>query len=178
MKSSLLATAVITPLVSAHYFFDALVIDGQETTPNQYVCSNTPAREGLFTFASQTDTAEVKAGSKLAMKLGVPSTRAMGTGSRSTRDKDRIEFTIPAGLLGGEHLIRSDKKSDERSLEGVHGAHDGQGEFYYEWPQVKVADGCNKDDPLSNFSVWGGMKDYMMSGLAVWTGSSDWQLGL
>ena len=98
MKLSLLAAAAIAPMVSAHYFFDTLVIDGQETTPNQYVRSNTrpekynPTKwvntrddmtpdmpdfrcnKGSFTFAGQTDTAEVKAGSKLAMKLGVGAT--------------------------------------------------------------------------------------------------------
>lgn len=41
MKLSLLVTAAIVPLVSAHYFFDTLIIDGQESTPNQYVRSNT-----------------------------------------------------------------------------------------------------------------------------------------
>jgi hypothetical protein len=98
MKLSLLATTLIAPLVSAHYFFDTLVIDGLETTPNQYVRSNTrpekynPTKwintrddmtpdmpdfrcnKGSFTFAGQTGTVEVKAGSKLAMKLGVGAT--------------------------------------------------------------------------------------------------------
>lgn len=98
MKLSLLAAAAIAPLASAHYFFDTLVIDGQESTPNQYVRSNTrpekynPTKwketrddmtpdmpdfrcnKGAFTFAGETETAEVQAGSKLAMKLGVGAT--------------------------------------------------------------------------------------------------------
>ncbi|KAB8068233.1 glycosyl hydrolase family 61-domain-containing protein [Aspergillus leporis] len=98
MKFSLLAAAAIAPLVSAHYFFDTLIIDGQETSANQYVRSNTrPAKynptkwantrddmtpdvpdfrcnKGAFTFAGQTGTAEVKAGSKLALKLAVGAT--------------------------------------------------------------------------------------------------------
>ncbi|KAF7589363.1 hypothetical protein BBP40_004443 [Aspergillus hancockii] len=98
MKVSLLAAAAIAPLASAHYFFDTLIIDGQETSPNQYVRSNTrPAKynptkwantrddmtpevpdfrcnKGAFTFAGQTATAEVKAGSKLALKLAVGAT--------------------------------------------------------------------------------------------------------
>jgi hypothetical protein len=98
MKLSLLVTAAIAPLVSAHYFFDTLIIDGVETTPNQYVRSNTRSakynptkwkntrddmtpdmldfrcNKGSFTFAAQTETAEVQAGSKLAMKLGVGAT--------------------------------------------------------------------------------------------------------
>ncbi|KAL4744524.1 hypothetical protein BDW72DRAFT_188332 [Aspergillus terricola var. indicus] len=242
MKLSLLAAAAIAPLVSAHYFFDTLVIDGQETTPNQYVRSNTrpekynPTKwvntrddmtpdmpdfrcnKGSFTFAGQTGTAEVKAGSKLAMKLGVGATmqhpgpglvymsKAPGAANQYEGDgdwfkiheegicdtskdiktdawctwaKDRIEFTIPADLPDGEYLIRSEHI-------GVHGAHDGQAEFYYECAQVKVTGGGNgtpqdtikfpggykKDDPSFNFSVWGGMKDYPMPGPAVWTGGS------
>lgn len=98
MKLSLLATAAIAPLVSAHYFFDTLIVDGQETSPNEYVRSNTRpkkynptkwvnTRDGLtpdmpdfrcnkgsFSFADETGTKEVQAGSSLAMKLGVDAT--------------------------------------------------------------------------------------------------------
>ena len=104
MKLSLLSTTLLASLqlASAHYFFDTLVIDGQETTPNQYIRSNTrPAKynptkwintrdditpddtdfrcnKGSFTFASSTETAEIQAGAsagtKLAMKLGVGAT--------------------------------------------------------------------------------------------------------
>ncbi|KAL4948847.1 glycosyl hydrolase family 61-domain-containing protein [Aspergillus filifer] len=244
MKFSLLVAAAIAPLVSAHYFFDTLVIDGQETTPNQYVRSNTRpekynptkwinTRDGLtpdmpdfrcnlgsFTSAGQTQTAEVKAGSTLAMKLGVGATmqhpgpglvymsKAPGSANQyegdgdwfkiheegicdtgkdiksdawCTYDKDRIEFTIPADLADGEYLIRSEHVA-------VHGAHDGQAEFYYECAQVKVTGGgtaspdtsstiqfpggYKQDDPSFNFSVWGGMKDYPMPGPAVYTGGS------
>ncbi|KAF7530077.1 hypothetical protein PCG10_005053 [Penicillium crustosum] len=93
MKFSLVALAAIAPMVSAHYFFDTLVIDGKEAT--EYVRSNTRAakynptkwvntrddmtpdvpdfrcNKGAFTFAGQTGTAEVRAGSKVAMKLAV-----------------------------------------------------------------------------------------------------------
>ncbi|KAJ5816556.1 hypothetical protein N7447_008789 [Penicillium robsamsonii] len=93
MKFSLLAAAAIAPMVSAHYFFDTLVIDGKETS--EYVRSNTRAakynptkwvnsrddmtpdvldfrcNKGAFSFADTTGTAEVKAGSKLALKLAV-----------------------------------------------------------------------------------------------------------
>lgn len=98
MKISLASLAAIVPFVSAHYFFDVLVIDGKETNSMQYVRSNTreakynPTKwdnirddmtpdkldfrcnKGAFTFAGQTGTAEVKAGSKLAMKLAVGAT--------------------------------------------------------------------------------------------------------
>ncbi|KAL2788520.1 glycosyl hydrolase family 61-domain-containing protein [Aspergillus keveii] len=247
MKLSLLVSAAIVPLVSAHYFFDTLIIDGVETTPNQYVRSNTrPAKynptkwkntrddmtpdmldfrcnKGSFTFAPQTETAEVQAGSKLAMKLGVGATmqhpgpglvymskapegsaanqyegdgdwfkiheegicdteKDIKTDAWCTWDKDRIEFTVPADLPDGEYLIRSEHI-------GVHGAHDGQAEFYYACAQVKITGGgtgfpstdatiqfpggYKQDDPSFNFSVWGGMKEYPMPGPPVWTGGTE-----
>ncbi|EFQ92331.1 hypothetical protein CFE70_002896 [Pyrenophora teres f. teres 0-1] len=96
-----------------------------------------------------------------------------------TWDKDRVEFTIPAGTPNGEYLIRSEHI-------GLHGAHDRQAEFYYGCLQVKVTGGGNgtpgptykfpgaykKDDPEFNFSVWGGMKDYKMHGPRPWTGGN------
>ncbi|KAJ1709640.1 endoglucanase [Aspergillus flavus] len=242
MKLSFLALAAIAPFVSAHYFFDTLIVDGKESSPNQYVRSNTrPAKynptkwvntrddmtpdmpdfrcnKGSFTFAGQTGTAEVKAGSKLAMKLGVgatmkhpgpalvymskaPSTAKTYQGDGDwfkiyeegicdknkdvksdawcSYDKDRVEFTIPKDLADGEYLIRAEHI-------GVHGAHAGEAEFYYECAQVKVVGGGNgtpgptvkfpgaykKTDPSFTYSVWGGYKDYPMPGPQVWTGSS------
>lgn len=211
MKLSLLATAAIVPFVSAHYFFDNLLVDGQETGSMEYVRSNTrqekynPTKwkntrddmtpdlpdfrcnKGAFTFADQTGTKEVKAGSKLAMKLGVgakiqhpgPATVYMSKAPGAVKayegdgewfkiheegvcnqdadftkdawctwDKDRIEFTIPADTPDGEYLIRPEHigmRSLSLSLSlshcrchlithekiGLHGAHDGEAEFYY-----------------------------------------------
>lgn len=95
MKFSLFAAVFIVPLVSAHYFFNELIIDGVETEKFQYVRSNTRDKKynptkwenirdnmtpddldfrcnkGAFTFAPQTETAEVRAGSKLAVKVAV-----------------------------------------------------------------------------------------------------------
>ncbi|KAF5619301.1 fungal cellulose binding domain protein [Fusarium sp. NRRL 25303] len=216
----------IVPFVSAHYFFDVLVIDGKETNSMQYVRSNTrnakynPTKwdnirddmtpdkldfrcnKGAFTFASQTGTAEVKAGSKLAMKLAAPTTANAYEGDGEwfkifeesvcnkdgdftrdawcTWDKDRIEFTIPADLPDGEYLIRPEHI-------GVHGAHVGQADFYNTCAQVKVTDGGSgvsgptvkfpgaykKDDPSFNFSIYGGFKEYPMPGPAVWTSGNS-----
>lgn len=97
-----------------------------------------------------------------------------------TWDKDRISFTIPEGTPLGEYLVRAEHV-------GVHGAHDGQAEFYYACAQVKVVQGGNgtpgpmikfpggykKDDPSWNFSVWGGYKDYPFPEPAVWNGGSS-----
>ncbi|KAH7371280.1 putative endoglucanase [Pyrenochaeta sp. MPI-SDFR-AT-0127] len=98
MKLSLLAAVAITQLTSAHYFFDTLVIDGKDTKALQYVRENTrqakynPTKwenirddmtpgltnfrcnKGAFQSAGRTQTAESKAGSKLAMKLAVGAT--------------------------------------------------------------------------------------------------------
>lgn len=187
MKISILAAAALTQLASAHYFFEKLVIDGKETKPYEFVRENTRAikynptkwknpldditpdmndfrcNKGAFTNAGRTGTAEVKAGSKLGMKLGVGATmrhpgpafvwmsKAPTTAQKyegdgewfkvfesgicdkskdilgtawCTWDKDRIEFTVPSDLAAGEYLVRPEHI-------GIHGAHDGQAEFYY-----------------------------------------------
>lgn len=186
-STSLIAGAALMNTVSAHYFFEKLVIDGKETGSMQYVRDNTrPAKynptkwkntrddmtpdltdfrcnKGAFQSAGKTQTAEVKAGQKLAMKLGVgatmqhpgpqlvymskaPSTASTYEGDGDwfkimesgvcdpskdftkdawcSWDKDRIEFTIPEGTPVGEYLIRPEHIA-------LHGAHDGQAEFYY-----------------------------------------------
>lgn len=97
-SSSVLAAAALTNTVSAHYFFEKLIVDGVETKPGQYVRSNTrkvaymPTKWkntfdnltpddndfrcnlGAFTNAGKTQTMEIKAGAKLGMKLGVGAT--------------------------------------------------------------------------------------------------------
>lgn len=185
--NSIIAAAALMQSVSAHYFFDKLIVDGKETQSLQYVRENTrqakynPTKwnnvrddmtpdvldfrcnKGAFQSASRTQTMEVKAGSKVAMKLAVgatmqhpgpqlvymskaPSTAKTYEGDGDwfkifesgvcdqskdfTKDawcswgKDRIEFTIPKDTPNGEYLIRPEHI-------GLHGAHDGQAEFYY-----------------------------------------------
>lgn len=242
MKLSLLATgAAIAQLTSAHYFFENLIIEGKETKPYEFVRQNTrnekynPTKwknpldgmtpdvndfrcnKGAFGSASRTGVAEVKAGSKLAMKLGVGATmrhpgpsfvymsKAPGsvkeyegdgewfkifqsglctkgdikTDAWCTWDKNNIGFTIPEDILPGEYLVRSEHV-------GVHGAHDGQAEFYYGCAQIKVTGsgnavpkdtikfpgGYKKTDPSWNFSVWGGYKDYPFPALPVYKAGS------
>ncbi|CAI6334861.1 unnamed protein product [Periconia digitata] len=242
LTSSVLAAAALTNSVSAHYFFDKLVVDGVETKAGQYVRANTrkesymPTKwknpidnitpddtdfrcnKGAFTNAGKTQTMEVKAGSKLGMKLGVgatmqhpgpqlvymskaPTTAQAYEGDGDwfkifesgvcdekkdftkqawcSWDKDSIEFTIPKDTPDGEYLVRSEHIA-------LHGAHDGQAEFYYECAQVKVVGGGNgtpgpmvkipgvyqKNDPEVNFSLWSGYKPYTMPGPSVWSGGS------
>ncbi|KAG2415903.1 hypothetical protein HFD88_007095 [Aspergillus terreus] len=87
-----LALASLVAAVSAHYTFDVLVVDGQETSSWQYIRENTRAEkymptkfinspsitpldsdftcnEGANTNAGKTEVATVAAGSELAMKL-------------------------------------------------------------------------------------------------------------
>jgi hypothetical protein len=80
-----------------------------------------------------------------------------------TWDKDRISFKVPQGIPDGDYLIRTEHI-------GLHGAHDGQAEFYYGCAQVTVSGGGNvtptdtvkipgvykQTDKEVNFSVWGG----------------------
>lgn len=189
MKLTALVAACIIQYASAHYFFDTLIIDGVETKSLQYVRENTrqakynPTKwknirddmtpdmndfrcnKGAFESASRTETAEVKAGAKLGMKLAVGATMQhpgpalvymskapttaqayegdgdwfkifeestcnpsgdFGKDAWCTWDKDNVSFQIPAGTPDGEYLIRAEHI-------GVHGAHDGQAEFYYSY---------------------------------------------
>lgn len=95
MKLSVITAVALVPFVSAHYFFDKLIVNGKETASFQYVRSNTrpnkynPTKwnnvrdnmtpdmsdfrcnKGAFTFAGKTGVAEIKAGSKVALKLAV-----------------------------------------------------------------------------------------------------------
>ncbi|KAE8316057.1 glycosyl hydrolase family 61-domain-containing protein [Aspergillus transmontanensis] len=223
MKLSLLAAVAIVPLVSAHYFFDTLIINGQEISLNQYIRSNTRPQKynpikwvntrdnmtpdmpdfrcnkSAFIFAGQIGTAEIKAGSKLTLKLSVDATikhpdsaliykksvcdknKDFTTDVLCTWDKDCVEFTVPADLPNGEYLIRPE-------YIGVHGVHVEEAEFYYTCAQVKIVGGGNgtsgstvefpgaykKDNPSFNFSIYGGYKDYPMPGPEIWTaGSGD-----
>lgn len=242
MKLSLLAAAAIAQIASAHYFFELLVIDGVESKPYEFVRENTRAikynptkwknpldnitpddtdfrcNKGAFASAGRTGVAEVKPGTKLAMKLGVGATMkhpgpghvhmSLAKGSVKeyegdgdwflikqvglctkgdikgdawcTWDKNSIEFDIPIGTPPGEYLVRSQHV-------GVHGAHDGQAEFYYGCAQIKVTGdgtgvpgpmikfpgGYKKTDPSWNFSVWGGYKDFPFPSQTVWTGGNS-----
>ena len=98
MKLSILAGAAIAQLASAHYFFDVLVVDGQESNGYEFIRENTrpekynPTKwkntrddmtpdmddfrcnKGAFESAGRTGVKEVAAGTKMAMKLGVGAT--------------------------------------------------------------------------------------------------------
>jgi hypothetical protein len=88
-----------------------------------------------------------------------------------TWKKDRVSFKIPQGIPDGEYLVRAEHI-------GLHGAHDGQAEFYYGCAQVKVSGGGNTlptetvkipgvynvKDAAVNFSVWSGKTDYPAQG--------------
>ena len=186
--SAALATAALAHVTSAHYFFDKVFMHGQQVgKPLEYIRQNTRSvaymptkwkntfdnltpddpdfrcNLGAFKSASRTKVLEVKAGTTLAMGLGVEATmqhpgpglvhmtKAPGSVQEyegdgewfkifeegmcdktkdikgtawCTWDKDRIEFTIPAATPNGEYLIRAEHIA-------IHGAHDGQAEFYY-----------------------------------------------
>ncbi|KAM5345100.1 hypothetical protein ACJ41O_010962 [Fusarium nematophilum] len=97
-----------------------------------------------------------------------------------TWDKDRISFTVPADTPAGEYLVRAEHI-------GLHGAHNGEAEFYYACAQVKVTGSgsgtpsptvkipgvYSADDASVNFSIWGGNADYPMPDPAVWSSGSS-----
>lgn len=94
--------------------------------------------------------------------------KALQTDAWCMWGEDRIEFTMPDTLPAGEYLVRAEHIA-------IHGAHDGQAEFYYACAQVEL-DGTTAasvpeptvqipgvyqvDDAPINFSVWGTSTTY------------------
>ncbi|QKD61928.2 glycosyl hydrolase family 61-domain-containing protein [Fusarium oxysporum Fo47] len=82
--------------------------------------------------------------------------------------EDSVHFKIPSTLPDGQYLIRGEHI-------GLHGAHDGQAEFYYACAQVEVSGNSattipgtsvsipgvyKQDDAAVNFSLWGSSTSY------------------
>ncbi|KXS93693.1 hypothetical protein AC578_3844 [Pseudocercospora eumusae] len=85
-----------------------------------------------------------------------------------TYGEDRIEFTMPANIPDGQYLVRAEHIP-------LHGAHEGEAEFYYACAQVELSGGSNGsapsptvkipgvyavDDASINFSIWGDITEY------------------
>ncbi|KAH7304765.1 glycoside hydrolase, partial [Stachybotrys elegans] len=231
--------AAVAPLASAHYTFDVLIVDGQETRANQYIRQNTRAEKYMPTkfknsfdgvtpltndfrcnlgagTAGRTEVIEVAPGTKLGAKLAFGATmrhpgpalvymsRAPGDDVRSydgsgdwfkifqegicrdtdvttdawcTWDRNSVDATIPEGTPAGEYLVRFEHV-------GLHGAHDGQAEFYYSCAQIRVTgNGSGTPGPMVkfpgaygvqdeswNFSVWGNNHNFPFPQPAVWEG--------
>ncbi|KAK1964351.1 hypothetical protein LY78DRAFT_659424 [Colletotrichum sublineola] len=83
-------------------------------------------------------------------------------------NEDNIAFTIPDSIPNGQYLVRGEHI-------GLHGAHDGQAEFYYSCAQVEVTGNSatsmpgtgvkipgvyKQADAPVNFSIWGNNKSY------------------
>lgn len=98
-------------------------------------------------------------------------------GGWCTWDKDRVTFTIPANTPPGQYLVRAEHI-------GLHGAHNGEAEFYYSCAQVEVTgSGSGSPGPLVkipgvygqndeavNFSVYGAYEYPFIPGPEVWSG--------
>ena len=93
---------------------------------------------------------------------------------------DTKKFKIPTGTPDGEYLLRIEHIA-------LHGAHDGQAEFYYTCAQLSVTGGGSglsgptakipgiykKDSPEVNFSIWNKPTSYsFIPGIEVATGGS------
>ncbi|KAF4451636.1 putative endo-beta-14-glucanase D [Fusarium albosuccineum] len=88
--------------------------------------------------------------------------------------------TVPSDTPAGEYLVRVEHI-------GLHGAHNGEAEFYYACAQVKVTGNgsgtpgptvkipgiYSTDDASVNFSIWSDNTNYPMPEPAVWTGGSS-----
>ncbi|KEY68906.1 hypothetical protein S7711_03836 [Stachybotrys chartarum IBT 7711] len=168
--------------------FDRLIIDGSETKSLSHVPNKTRqdrynstkwmniemklrrilmdcrCDKGFFNFSS-TGTAEIKACSKVAMKLAVGATIQHLALFRvyeesvcdkkgdfikdawRNQDKDFIEFTMPSHTPDSGQLIR-------RELVGVSGAHAiGRGSCNPD-PAIKFPRGYKQDNPSFRFSFW------------------------
>ena len=83
-------------------------------------------------------------------------------------DENNVWGVIPATIPNGQYLLRAEHI-------GLHGAHDGQAEFYYSCAQIEVTGnsassipgtstkfpgGYQASDPAVNFSVWGRSTSY------------------
>ena len=92
-------------------------------------------------------------------------------------DFDTKKFKIPSATPDGEYLLRIEHSA-------LHGAHDGQAEFYYTCAQVQVTGGGSgstgptvkipgvykRDSPEVNFSIWNNPKSYpFVPGVEVWS---------
>lgn len=112
-------------------------------------------------------------------ETGVCNTAAdITTNAWCTWDKDTLTFDLPKDLLNGEYLLRIEHI-------GLHGAHDGQAEFYPACAQIKVTGGSEtgdlgpgillpggykRTDPSFNFSIWNGYKPYPFPGGPMYKG--------
>ncbi|KAI1839607.1 hypothetical protein JX266_014182 [Neoarthrinium moseri] len=215
--SAFVAVASLARAISAHYFFDVLVVNGTETASYEYVRENSRSIKYMptkyintydYLTPDNTDfrcnlgatnngqtikTAEVTAGSTLAMKLAVGATMKhpgpaqettcndgdLTTTAWCTWNMDRVTFTIPAATPNGEYLVRSEHI-------GMHGAQVGEAEFFYSCAQIKIA-GCGSGNPgplvtipgvyrqadeAINFSIYGAKNYTLVPGPEVWNGES------
>ncbi|GJC80819.1 putative endo-beta-1,4-glucanase D [Colletotrichum liriopes] len=102
----------------------------------------------------------------LLCKSGSP--EFLRQGAWCSYGEDNVSFTIPATIPNGQYLVRGEHI-------GLHGAHDGQAEFYYACAQVEVTGNSatsipgtgvkipgvyKQSDAPVNFSVWGRSTSY------------------
>jgi hypothetical protein len=132
--------------------------------PTQVYMSKAPSGD-VKSYTGDSDWIKVFEG--LLCKSGDP--EALQNDAWCMWGEDRIEFTVPTTLSSGQYLVRAEHIA-------IHGAHDGQAEFYYACAQVEVESNSfsttaltptvkipgvyQADDPAINFSVWNGKTTY------------------
>ncbi|KAH8593056.1 fungal cellulose binding domain-containing protein [Bisporella sp. PMI_857] len=131
--------------------------------PTQVYMSRAPSGN-VKTYAGDGDWFKVKQG--LICTPG--NAESLRTSAWCNWYKDRIEFTVPSNLPAGQYLIRAEHIA-------IHGAHEGNAEFYYACAQVSITSGSassvpgptvkipgvyKTSDAAINFSVWGSATSY------------------
>ncbi|KAF6832223.1 fungal cellulose binding domain-containing protein [Colletotrichum plurivorum] len=96
------------------------------------------------------------------------SAESLRTNAWCSYGEDNVWFTVPATVPNGQYLVRGEHI-------GLHGAHDGQAEFYYACAQVEVSGNSASSMPGTgvkipgvykqadapvNFSLWGKSTSY------------------
>ncbi|KAL0931164.1 fungal cellulose binding domain-containing protein [Colletotrichum truncatum] len=102
----------------------------------------------------------------LLCKSGNP--ELLRSGAWCSYGEDNVWFTVPSTIPNGQYLVRGEHI-------GLHGAHDGQAEFYYACAQVEVTGNSatsmpgtatkipgvyKQSDAPVNFSLWGSATSY------------------
>ncbi|KFA68277.1 hypothetical protein S40285_06646 [Stachybotrys chlorohalonatus IBT 40285] len=175
-------TLKFTVLIAAvtHCSFARLIIDGTKTKGLDYIPNKRQARYS----PTNTGTAEIKACSKVAMKLAAGVTiRHLDLfrvyeesfcnkncdfikDAWRNQDKDFTEFTMPSYIPDSGHLTR-------RELISVCDAHVSQTESYYICncgPVIKIPRGYKQVNPSFKFSIWSSYKEDPIPGAVVWSG--------
>ncbi|KAK0372911.1 fungal cellulose binding domain-containing protein [Colletotrichum limetticola] len=120
--------------------------------------SNAASDKGTGTWYKVSQSLLCKAGNAESLR----------TGAWCSYGEDNVHFTVPSTIPNGQYLVRGEHI-------GLHGAHNGEAEFYYACAQlevtgntattmpgtgVKIPGVYKQADAAVNFSLWGSSTSY------------------